>query len=405
MTDEELKAKLAAARQALGGNILKKKEIQAEAISAKQKEAAARAMEGPEFKAKREAQKREAAQRELARRIHEEEARRRQEEEQRKKEEEHQLELAREEAEALEQQTREQLAAQSVRVIDQLRQSPTVTINPIKTLKTDLTDAVKDRRVTLAQIVLRQKKQENDEPEKINRYVGPTIAVITSVILILAGIGFTIFAYYRYYKSGPRVETIRPLPGAFFADEFLDIPLDGSITTVTATQKFRTAVNNGGSRSSNIVSLTPTLNGEILKLEKFDELLGLKLSLPLITRVDETFFLGTFAEQTGQRTLWYVFTVKDYEQTLASFLDGEYEIFRSLFGPVWTPEIQAIARDIKFQNSVTANQTSRGIKAADGRVVAIWGFVGRETLVLAGSDKTFRAVVERLGLPESLPRR
>jgi len=258
-----------------------------------------------------------------------------------------------------------------------------------------------------APVVLTQKKRTN------------TVAFIAGGMLVIAGLG-AVYAAYRFAVGEPPIPVETYVPSLIFADE--RVRLEGS------AEDLRTQLASGAGLSLSegdvavaylSFSTTTKEQGTIEIVASGKELIeALALPAPaVLLRAIEPQSMAGLAHVGDATHPFFILRVDSYERSFAGMLEWEPTMERdlSLFYPPHpvlvveppptisttteastTPVVAPPPFRLSFVDEVIGNRDVRVLKDADGRVVMLYGYRDKETLLLARSPEAFLELLERL---------
>lgn len=405
---DELRAKARAAME--GPERQVKEETESKEIAAK-RHAAFLAMEGTERRIKREQKEKELHDKqEMLRRI-DEEVKKRESEATAKK-------AAAEAARKQEQELKEEeikrkedeyLASQ--KEIEQLKQQRGTTLRVIRTLKSDLNDAIKQEQLSAAKIAIaeqqRQPAIENVLGEDGQGSSGGR-GKILSLIVILLFIGVAVWGGYWYYTKQPETasQTALAVTPIITADNNQEID-----TTKIAADQLPTAISelrqvaagNGEQITDLYFTLTSTSSDQTNKVVNTKKILDFtawqtysQTSIPEdFARFVSDYMIAIFRSNTSSSTdgtMFFVLAADPYESVYQTLLDNENGWVRDIFKSLDGNDIAAATTDQQFSDYLLKNLNTRVLRDDQGQTRLIYTFLDRKTLIFAESeDALYRA--------------
>lgn len=416
--NDDLAVKREEARRAMEGDERRLKRETEEAELSKKRQAAVDAMQGYERRIKHEMEIKAVREKEILRQKMEEEKRRQEEEEKLRKEREEAARRANEEEREREREARLSGVRQSEQVIEEVVSRPEARINAIHTIKSDIADAAKTGKLSLAKIMAKEQERKNlvytgDVKRQAIATVKKHKWVTLGIALVLCFLVVYVAYFWRvpatdYEIFAPRDINTDPL---VFVEEENEIDLHNmeSNRLLQEILKKKNAPAKKIGAIANIYFVRTSINQQTAATQK--ELIGLSgflkaanINLPeeFTKYLSEKFMLGTYKRTPAG--IFLVFRVRDYEKAAANLISSENGILGSLLIPL--AEI-SLARDFSeksFHDKVVKNLNTRVMTGAKGKTVAIYGFVDNRTIVIAEDEETFIKAVTAYTTPKPVVR-
>ncbi|MDB4991928.1 MAG: protein of unknown function with transrane region, partial [Parcubacteria group bacterium] len=281
---------------------------------------------------------------------------------------------------------------------------------PLHTYSGDFSDRIDQQKsstfsVLAAQSDAGQTTVSNTRPRKT------FIPLAAGVAMLIIGIGAIGGAYIFTHKNSG-IGTALSVPSLIRFDESVEVKGTGA-----DLMKAIANVAEGGSVSGNVVvayvtgtdatttSGIPQQGGTLIK--------ALSLSAPdiLLRNIDAESTVGTIRAGTESRP-FLILKVSSYERTFAGMLAWEQTMPRdlSILYPTYTslPAAQATTSSSTpvfapvqsftpaFTDGVVANYDVRVLRDASGRSLLIYGYKGKDLLIIARDEAAFTELVSRL---------
>jgi hypothetical protein len=398
MPPEEIQKLRDKARQAMEGEERRQQEIENDKTLSAKRHTAALAMEGAERRVRREQKEKELREKEeMLRRIDEEVKTREAEAAKKKAEaEEARKNLVAEHEHEIKQKEKD--FADSQNTIEQLKEERGSTLKAIRTLKSDLDEAVASEQITMEKIALAtQKRGETAAVEQggvnatnSNGFGGLLLALF--VILVLAGAGFWGFKYYKLnfpVSSAPfNIESI------IFTDKNQEIDVARvSAESLTAQLSSLTAASSTADGLGHIYFVKTRLaegnsetvpQKELLSFRDWQEFTHSAIPADF-ARFVSRYMLGLYQGQTGN-ALFLALKVDPYDNVYATLLDHENDWVRQVFESLDGRDLRAETADQSFEDYLLKNLNTRALRKANGQIVLIYTFLDRQTFIIAESE-------------------
>jgi len=301
----------------------------------------------------------------------------------------------------------------------------------IRTMKTDIAEAIKNQNETSVSIAIAEEKKRREKaqidalavkqpgdasvppaPKPVGR-----IIVVIMVILVIIALGLT------YVFVLPRLGAIKlpsiSLPSLPTFSTPADTPTNGSvkpstelapslipaqsekrldITSQTRTQIFAevSAETKGQVPAGSIKNLYITEGGPDVSaaISSNRLLIFAGVSVPeILTRsLEKPFMVGFWGEVSGTPTPFIILKVSSKETGLAGMLDWESNLPR-FFDTVFGTNIAGVATStVKFRDIVVLGKDARTF-GLSGDSTLVYTFVNQNTIVIAGSRAALEALI------------
>jgi hypothetical protein len=407
--DQDLEAKRAAARLAMGGEAYAKKIAAQNLDLAKKRREAMIAMESLEQRARREAKEKETidqanAQKKLE--IDLQEAKKREVEKQAKLEAEKQAQA---EAKMNAAKINQAEFETKQNLIEDLKKSGMSKISPLRTLKTDLEQSVQTENLSAVKISL----MENERKQKDSVFVAPqnttpqkkTWTIVLSVILIISSFVLVsgVFYFNQNRSLGVAPVTINSL---IFADENQALALDqkSSLEIINTIRQLKNLLGPKNSLlniyPTKTVATTSTLKAKTIDvgLPEFLDASRINLSAEITRHLDSPFMIGAYRSDNNQ--LFWVFSVNDLEYTKAAILKDEKAFLNNLLGPFLVDTtFSTDLSQAQILDQVVKNKDARVVKNSQAVTIAAYSFLDRQTLVVTQNEAALGQIIDSFNTP------
>ncbi len=284
--------------------------------------------------------------------------------------------------------------------------------SPIHTYSSDFADHIDEQKSSTFSVLAAQSDADQSQvlirSTRIKRSYAP---LLVGVAMLIIGIGAVTGAYVvtRKPSSQPLGVTV---PSLIRFDESVEIKGTGSELMAALSN-----VAQGGSVAGNVIvtyvtgpnatSTTgiPQQGGMLIK--------ALTLAAPdiLLRNIDETSTVGTIRAGSESRP-FFILKVNSYERTFAGMLAWEQtmqEDIAILYPPYpslaqitasTSPQSSAItSQSPVFTDAVVANHNVRIVRDDSGRSILLYGYRGKDILIIARDEAAFSELLSRVSLP------
>jgi hypothetical protein len=303
------------------------------------------------------------------------------------------------------------------------------TLKPIRTFQDDIAQRVQKRDTSVVSIVSAEQDRQNADriesartKEKPERSARTSYSIGTYVKIALSGlfIGVSIagLAFFGYVALQQNTQIVADtLPEYVFSEMQTRVDITGQsrrefMNTLLA-EKEKVSLRLGAI-SYLYLTLTTRLpdGGErvnLLSSTEFFERVEAEVSGSLTRSLEPMMMLGVHVFDGNQPFL--IFSVNFFENAFAGMLQWEDELqidLAPLFGPALVTQprpvtgtstgmIQPSAPGTgQFTDEIIRNKEVRVLRNANGKIILLYGFVDRNTLVITTNEFTFAEIVTRL---------
>lgn len=400
-TNEEMESARERARLAMEGDKRKEKETKDNLEIEEKRKNARLAMEGSDRRLRREErEKTEKAKEEMRRKV-DEEVKKRMAAAQAQKDALEKIKQEQEIAKKQELKQKEDRFVESKNIIEELKQERGSKIHPLRTLQTDLAGAVKTEQLSATKIAITEQEKKQLVPEKATPANGVGRKIIAFLILLiiffaLGGAGF----WYAKNKNETVANPKITVQSFIYAENSTEIN-----TTVKKTDELKTIMANllatqgsTGETINNIYFTEEKIDTDgkttiknLIGFEKF--LIYSQSAIPTdFARFVTAYMLGIY-KGTENSSLFIALKIDLYENVFQELLDNEKGYFRQIFQSLDNKSLESVAGQ-NFSDYLYKNLKTRALKDETGKIVLIYSFLDRQTLVIAqNEDALYRAYV------------
>ena len=291
----------------------------------------------------------------------------------------------------------------------------------VRTFKSDLQSIMQQDKLSLTKIVAiesdRQKYNPKKNPKKKSDSKYSLMAMIVLFLAIVMTVSLIAYAVYMQSQSekGGNGGVIDPTKlnaleslhnSLFFVEEKMriDITRKGRMYVLRVLQAARdsdrVSAGLGNIVEFELVERVP--KGYIrTSAEKFLKILYPEVPSTFVDALRPNYALGIFVEDSGRKP-FVVFNVDSYQYAFAAMLEWEKDMEKDagIFLDTYYKGEYDLNYDGKshFKDAVLKNYDVRVLYNKDGKVRIVYGFVGRDMLIMAGSAKTFLELASRIAV-------
>jgi hypothetical protein len=328
---------------------------------------------------------------------------------------------------------------------DEERKKQVYTQKSLRTLEGDIREAVEERNVSSASIVMAEQEKvssssikQKQQPSNLKK---KSIIVLVSVLLVALGIGG---AYYLYIKSplapvAPSVPKAMTISSIVSADmqKTLDVSGLGSGATKAAVKN---ALTNVGGENGSILQIIPVEKGSagsenIVNANNFLTQASMPVPDVLFRSLGNLWMLGTYNDN-GTAAPFIILTNNFFQNAYAGMIAWEKTMpddFVNVFGyadttalpisfastsPTSTSALPNFASSTatssipsfvytspissyftiqgSFKDGVIKNKDVRAFTESDGTILVLYSFVDNNTIVITTDENALAEIINRL---------
>ncbi len=276
---------------------------------------------------------------------------------------------------------------------------------------------MKDQKASIVSIATAEEERRTKLPASFKET--PVVSrkglftLIGSGVLILAGMAMLGLLFVR---EGNDAETSLTPPAFIFVDETKEVSATGlsreSLLQSLVVARNETSLSLGLIRQVYLTTQTGTTTKEFVPAASFVSLLSPEAPTDLLRTLENPFMLGVHVFEGNQPFL--IFKVDVFDQAFRAMLDFEPRLEQALtplFSRVPRPRLpgestQATpARFLEshFVDRIIDNRDTRALTDDSGKILLLWTFLDRRTLVITTNEHTLREIVSRLKNAPRLP--
>lgn len=288
--------------------------------------------------------------------------------------------------------------------------SAKVSSGVVRTLQADSATYIAKNKVTVTQMALREAEKRRETETAVKKQSRKSwVSIIAASILLAAGAGivFYFFLMPKDLAIPPEIGSARQGETLIFAENIKTVDVTGLDGRALA-RELGSQVANANLRIAVAEALVPfsrSAQGETV-MTSSDLLYLLESRVParLIRELDPSFMYGVFSGNKNSGFL--VFTTKNFDAVFSDMLAWEPELASDL-GLLLSGKdpgrnlTEAGWEDI-LERNVDTRQLAIDASMRDDKIT--YGFVNRNTLVIARNVGTFREVLTRFNTPRPVTR-
>lgn len=294
----------------------------------------------------------------------------------------------------------------------------------LRTYKGDLEQMMDTRKESLVSITAaesaRRSRDKNftsvaqSDREELRKSFIKKIWIIA--MLVILGAGSSFYFYGKTYSDA--VETKLKTPSIIFADDEKEFDIanlsSGQILNEIDIIKNSADLTIGRIRNIFIAESFIDENGlerkKLVSSSDFLNLINAQISTSFLRSLSPAFMVGAHVFDGNQPFL--IFKTNFYENAFAGMLGWERNIIDDLFPLFKTPtEETTSSRTVTntsafeptiFSDLVIKNKDARVLKSADGKIILLYSFIDKNTIVITTNENTFSEIITRFASSRTL---
>lgn len=284
---------------------------------------------------------------------------------------------------------------------------PTAIPPPLHTYKSDFAERVQATKASpLAVLAAEQDVAGKPKPQSVAERKAERPFYLIGIALIIVAIAGTFAAYYFVYRT-PLVPAVPTVPSLVFADERAEVSGTGGQLMSAIVAQASDPLPSGQVRILYTATSTRTDNGLLRSALPMGPLIAtLPVEMPplLARSIQDESTVGVMSAG-GETRAFFILRVDSFERSFAGMLAwepsmrGRLSLFYPAFEPpqpVSTSTPPAPLISTAFVDEVVANHDARVLYDGQGRVLMLYGYYDKETLVIARNKASFEQLMERL---------
>lgn len=297
----------------------------------------------------------------------------------------------------------------------------------LRTYKGDLAQMMDTRKESLVSITAaesaRRSRDKNftsvaqsDREELRKSFIKKIWIIAISAILIMLGAGSSFYFYGKTYSGA--VETKLKIPSIIFADDEKEFDIanlsSGQILNEIDIIKNSADLTIGRIRNIFIAESFIDENGlerkKFVSSSDFLNLINAQISTSFLRSLSPAFMVGAHIFDGNQPFL--IFKTNFYENAFAGMLGWEKNIIDDLFPLFKTPTEETTSAGAVtntsafeptiFSDLVIKNKDARALKSADGKIILLYSFIDKNTIVITTNENTFSEILTRFASSRTL---
>ncbi len=269
-------------------------------------------------------------------------------------------------------------------------------IPAIRTLKGDISDYIKAKDLSLAEIAAASTNRRRFE-EKTT--IDKNIYFLAGIILAVAS-GLAIAGWFVFFRPADVKEAALQPPKPLVFSEKQEKIIISSESRLELTNAIQNSLKSP--IAINTILDTPILLGtaeskNFINALQFFNILKISPPADFIQSLEGPFTLGVFYFRKNAPFL--LFKIRSFDLAFGGMLEWEKNIYQDLKEILLIPSSPASGQ--KFQDKIIANHDSRVLYDGSGAPVVIYGFIGKRNLVITPDTDTLEEIFQRLGSSEN----
>lgn len=296
----------------------------------------------------------------------------------------------------------------SEKLIDQLKQTGNVVLNPLRTFKTDMAKAVQEHGLSMAKIAIAEQRKQKEVIPKEEKSGGWRWVLTVLLILVLGGGVVAGGGYWlgwditKYLPPGwlPNGDGLTPAPTAqvpaatpfFSTEQSQAINVASDMSSGELMEKI-TAAATSASVPNSFTHIYLYRGSQVLGLAAVRQALNTTWPDNFARILNEQFMLGNFNLTNGDHR-FIVLKPKFNEQAFNGMLNWEGRIADDLT-PFLGPTVSRAERAESFTDKIFRNKDVRLLQNKSGKTILLYSFLDPDTIVITKDEETFVELFKR----------
>ncbi len=288
----------------------------------------------------------------------------------------------------------------------------------IHTYKSDFADHIDDRGASSFSVLAAQQDAKRATLPSVPKKRNLVFAVSGILLIVLGGVGVATAAWYVM-----RLNTLPPsgvvVPSLVFADEQVKLRGSGNDLIQQIADLANEPLPEGNVIITYLSESTTTSKGEVREVPLSGGTLIAAMKLPapdILLRNIAPFSTVGVLSAGGETRPFFIFRVTSYERTFAGMLAWEVSMGRDLAvlypargagnllpvgtqAPIGTSTPQAVEpvrANTQFEDAIVQSHDVRLLRDTAGNTLMLYGYVDKETLILARDEAAYTHLLTRL---------
>ncbi len=299
------------------------------------------------------------------------------------------------------------VAQERVRTIPKINSpTPPSTLRSIRTYKSDVAESVQGEKTSLASMVIAEQNRKQDVYfETSPKNPKNIIFVVIGTTLILLGGGLIYFFMQKNTPSESLVPSVI-VQALFFTEATKEISVTG-LTANELSKKIAEEVRNATIRLDTLENIyfTETIQGvkTTLGSKRLFFFLDHRIPQVLLRSLNEAFLFGVHTFNGNNPFL--VLTTNLYENSFTGMLSWERSLARDVL-PLFGKDL-AVGSPLfekQFTDEIIRNLDARVLRDDRGKIIILYLFKDRGTIIITTSEDTLEEVIRRLNTSKATAR-
>lgn len=271
-------------------------------------------------------------------------------------------------------------------------QDPKKSIKSLRTYQGDVDEILSKGKASSATILVAEQKRKIADPEKFKEPVSHEkrnkAFLVTGIVLVLVGMLSVGVIYYLKVNEGVNIQQKAKTIISFSSEE--DFSMANSIRSKIITNIIEQKQNYKGPLNS-ILYINPT-NVDSKTPANLDDLLSIltpNMPSSLIRSFENNYMFGGYTSQSNEPFI--LIKVKDYASAYAGMLDWEKNINVDI-GELFQLSPELSSSTSLFVDEAFKNNDLRILKDQNRKIVLLYAFLDKNTLIITGTEDVFTAI-------------
>jgi hypothetical protein len=273
-------------------------------------------------------------------------------------------------------------------------ESPKPKISALHTLKGDISEYIKNKGMSFADIAAAASKRRRlGETESQSK----KILFLTGIILLIAGLAAAGWLFFFKEKPAPNETILQPPRPPILSEnqQIIDLKSEKRSELIDAIQTAAETDIGPGTILNFPFLLEANGTKEYIQAKKFFGILGINLPINLNQSLEDSFTFGVFNNQI-QNEPFLILKINSFDFAFSGVLDWEKNMAGDL------KEIMSIENipppNKKFEDKVIKNWDARILYDDSNNAVIGYAFVKSQYLVITADISTLEEIIRRFSL-------
>lgn len=263
----------------------------------------------------------------------------------------------------------------------------------IRTLKSDYSEILHEKKISLTDIFLRQPAGRENIGSGYEKNRGKKIIAALTIVLILLILGT--WLSIKIFSKKPAAENEITAPPQPIMASQKEIIIDAADKKDFDRQL--KIILSGYYRMGDFISVPVKQNNRLITSKEFLNLLQSEAPVFLTIFLKDNFFLGILSLEKNNPLL--IFEIEDgkYDTVFSAMLKWEKYLTQGL-SFIADKDIEILSTDLKFKDEIVQNQSVRTLETTEGETIFLYTIFNKKYLIITNQPRTFEETIKQLVL-------